>query len=422
MARLVITAVVFEKRPVREVARDYGVSRSWVYELVARYRSDGETAFEPRSRRPRTSPTKTPDEVIDLIVATRRRLAGEGLDAGMGTIRWHLAHHHRVTVSESTIHRTLVAGGLVTPAPRKRPRNSYVRFQAEQPNECWQADMTHVRLADGVDVEVLSWLDDHSRYALSVTAHHRVTTPVVVDTFTDTIAELGVPASTLTDNGLYFTTRFAGGGSGGRNGFEALLVRLCVVQKNSRPNHPTTCGKVERFQQTMKKWLSAQRPPAGIAELQQLLDRFIVDYNHRRPHRSLPHRSPPALAYAARPKAAPAGRDDIHHRVRRDIVDPAGKVTLRHHGRMFKIGIGPPGREPPSSCSSPISTSASSTQPPARSSAPSPSTPHAPTSPPADPSEHPENEQTRTPKRGFGSPGCLATSHGADDGNRTRVL
>ncbi|MEM1336010.1 MAG: IS481 family transposase [Actinomycetota bacterium] len=341
-ARLVITAVVFEKRPVREVCADYSVSRSWAYELVARYRTEGDAAFEPRSRRPKTSPTKTSDEVVALIVATRRRLVDEGLDAGMGTIRWHLEHHHQVSVSESTIHRTLVTAGLVVPAPRKRPKNSYVRFQAEQPNECWQADMTHVRLADGTDVEVLTWLDDHSRSALSVTAHVRVTTPVVVDTFTHTIAEQGIPASTLTDNGLYFTTRFAGGGTGGRNAFETLLVRLGVTQKNSRPNHPTTCGKVERFQQTMKNWLRAQPAPTDIDELQQLLDRFVDHYNHRRPHRSLPHRSPPAVAYTARPKATPTGRNDVHHRVRRDVVDPAGKVTLRHHGHLYKIGIGRP--------------------------------------------------------------------------------
>lgn len=289
-ARLVITAVVFEQRSVREVCADYSVSGSWVYELVARYRVEGDAAFEPRSKRPKTSPTKTSDEVVGLIVATRKRLVGEGLDAGMGTIRWHLEHHHQVTVSESTIHRTLVAAGLVVPAPRKRPRNSYIRFQAEQPNECWQADMTHVRLADGSDSEVLSWLDDHSRYALSVTAHVRVTTSVVVDTFTHTIADQGVPGSTLTDNGLYFTTRFAGGGTGGRNGFETLLVRLGVTQKNSRPNHPTTCGKVERFQQTLKNWLKAHPTPASTSELQQLLDTFVDHYNHHRPHRSLPHR------------------------------------------------------------------------------------------------------------------------------------
>ena len=138
-----------------------------------------------------------------------------------------------------------------------------------------------------------------------------------------------------------FTTRYAGG-RGGRNAFEAELRRLGVVQKNSRPNHPTTCGKAERFQQTLKKWLAAQPvQPTTLAELQALLDRFVEQYNHHRPHRSLPHRATPATAYAARPKAAPGDRSrDTHHRVRTDRVDKAGKVTLRHGGRLYSIGIG----------------------------------------------------------------------------------
>ena len=340
-ARLIITAVVVGGRSQADVARDYRVSRGWVSKLVARYRVEGEAAFEPRSRRPHTSPSKTAASTLELIVATRRELVERGMDAGMATIRWHLETHHQVSVSESTIHRCLVRAGLVTPAPRKRPKHSYVRFQAAQPNECWQSDMTHYRLADGGGVEVLSWLDDHSRMALSVTAHQVVTGPIVCDTFTATTVEQGVPFSTLTDNGLIYTTRFAGGGTGGRNSFEKLLVRMGVVQKNSRPNHPTTCGKVERFQQTLKNWLRAQpTQPHSIAELQQLLDVFVDEYNHRRPHRSLAHRSPPAVAYAARPKATPGGRDDTHHRVRVDIVDTSGKVTLRHNGHLYKIGIG----------------------------------------------------------------------------------
>ena len=177
--------------------------------------------------------------------------------------------------------------------------------------------------------------------ALSVTAHQVVTVQAVVDTFTHTTVEQGIPYSTLTDNGLIYTTRFAGGGTGGRNEFEKLLVRMGVIQKNSRPNHPTTCGKVERFQQTLKNWLRAQPDqPATVADLQVLLDIFVDEYNHRRPHRSLPHRSPPAAAYTARPKASPTGRDDLHHRVRSDIIDAGGKVTLRHNGHLYKIGIG----------------------------------------------------------------------------------
>ncbi|WP_310741827.1 integrase core domain-containing protein [Microbispora sp. H13382] len=217
-----------------------------------------------------------------------------------------------------------------------------MRFQAEQPNETWQADFTHYRLADGTDTEILTWLDDHSRYALSVTAHPRVTGPIVRDTFRHAVAAHGVPASTLTDNGMVFTTRLAGRRSG-RNAFEHELRRLHVTQKNSTPNHPTTCGKVERFQQTMKKWLRAQPDqPATVTDLQTLIDCFVDVYNHHRPHRSLPHRATPAAAYNTRPKAQLAGsRDgDTHTRVRHDRVDHTGVVTLRIGGRLHHIGIG----------------------------------------------------------------------------------
>ncbi|WP_280346284.1 integrase core domain-containing protein [Nocardia neocaledoniensis] len=143
---------------------------------------------------------------------------------------------------------------------------------------------------------------------------------------------------------MVYTTRFVGGGTGGRNGFETELTALGVTQKNSRPNHPTTCGKVERFQQTMQRWLKSQTPqPRSIPELQQLLEEFTGHHNHNRPHRSLPHHATPA--YNARPKAEPSTTHgtDGHYRVRHDTVDAvdaAGVVTLRHNGRLHHIGIG----------------------------------------------------------------------------------
>jgi hypothetical protein len=141
---------------------------------------------------------------------------------------------------------------------------------------------------------------------------------------------------------MVFTTRYSGGSRNGtqaRNGYEHELRRLGVTQKNSRPNHPTTCGKIERFQQTMKNWLRAQPvQPTTTAELQTLLDAFASEYNHRRPHRCLPQRATPATAYTSRPKASPGDRN--HDRVRRDRVDTTGKITLRYQGRLYSIGIG----------------------------------------------------------------------------------
>ena len=176
-ARLVITAVTVEKRPVREVARAYGVTRSWIYVLLARYQAEGEAAFEPRSRRPKTSPAAVSADTVELIVRVRKELAGQGLDAGPHTIAWHLDRHHQVRVSPATVSRYLTRAGLVAPDPAKRPRSSYIRFAAELPNECWQSDFTHYPLAGGTGTEILTWLDDHSRFALSVTAWHRSPAP-----------------------------------------------------------------------------------------------------------------------------------------------------------------------------------------------------------------------------------------------------
>jgi transposase InsO family protein len=252
-----------------------------VYRLNPRYDDEGEAAFEPRSRRPLTSPSAIPDATVELVLRLRKELADAGLDAGADTLCWHLRRHHQVVISRATAHRILVRHATVTPDPSKRPKSSYIRFEAEQPNQTWQSDFTHYRLTTAADVEIITWLDDHSRYALHVSAHHRITGPIVLDTFTTAAAEHGHPVSTLTDNGMVYTVRFAGG-RGGRTRLEVELRRLGITQKNSRPSHPTTCGKVERFQQTLKKWLRAQpQQPATITALQALLDTVTDEYNQQ---------------------------------------------------------------------------------------------------------------------------------------------
>jgi len=339
--RLVITAVL-NGATQSEAARLYGASQGWISRLMARYAMEGEAVFEPRSRRPKSSPNALDTAVVELIITLRKELAEAGHDAGPETIAWHLERHHGHRVSRATISRHLTRAGLITPEPKKKPRSSWIRFEAAMPNETWQSDITHYRLADGTEAEILTWLDDCTRYALHISAHRRVTTPIVLATFRETTARHGKPASTLTDNGMVYTVRFSGG-KGGRNAFEKQLREWNIVQKNSRGNHPQTCGKTERFQQTFKRWLTAQPDqPATIAELQALLDRFRGYYNHHRPHRSLPHRAVPAALYKAMPKATPTGsrEADTHDRVRLDRVDKAGKITLRHSGRLYSIGIG----------------------------------------------------------------------------------
>jgi transposase InsO family protein len=349
-ARLILTALVVDRQTPAQVAARYGVHRGWVYKLKARYDAEGEAAFEARSRRPATSPTATPASTVELVLRLRKELSQVGLDAGADTIGWHLTHRHHLTLSRATINRILARAGARTPDPSKRPKSSYTRFQADQPNECWQSDFTHYRLTgaagspSGPDVEIITWLDDHSRYALHVSAHRRITAGIVLTTFRQAGDQHGYPASTLTDNGMVYTVRLASHPvRGGRTALETELHRLGIRQKNSRPHHPTTCGKVERFQQTLKKWLTAQHPqPSSIAELQVLLEAFRDQYNHRRPHRSLEHRATPATVYTARPKATPTGlaTSDPHDRVRRDKISKAGTVTLRVAGQLRHIGVG----------------------------------------------------------------------------------
>jgi hypothetical protein len=222
------------------------------------------------------------------------------------------------------------------PEPRKRPRSSWLRFEADAPNELWQSDVTHWRLADGSEVEICSWLDDHSRYLLGCTACGRVDGDDVVATFCAAGEAHGWPAATLTDNGAVYTSRF----TGGRNGFEYLLAYLGIRQKNGAPGHPQTQGQVERFHQTLKRWLGQQPAARTLAELQAQLDAFRFAYDEERPHRAIGRRTP-AEAYRARPKAHPAGRGAPgHFRLRYDVTDGKGGMTLRRGGRLHHLASG----------------------------------------------------------------------------------
>jgi len=337
-ARVAVLKVLTKQLSVSAAAVEYGYSRQHLHRLLARYRAGGLEAVEPRSRRPVSNSAATPDTVRERIVELRLQLTKDGLDAGPVTIAWHLEREGHRPPAASTIRRILHTAGLVVPEPRKRPRSSYRRFAAAQPNECWQSDFTHWRLADGTDVEILNWLDDHSRYLLGCTVHTPVTGDLVTSTFCDLTDQHGFPAATLTDNGRVYTARFGGG----KNAFEYLLAHLGITQKNGHPGHPQTQGKIERFHQTLKRWL-AQHPAAeNPTELQHQLDRFRHLYNHQRPHRELARRTP-AAAYTALPKAAPPGTGKPgHYRLRYDRLDTLGKMSFRRAGRMHHLGIGAP--------------------------------------------------------------------------------
>jgi transposase InsO family protein len=338
MARYVVDAVLLEGRSAREVARLHGISKTWIYELIKRYRAGGYEALEPRSRRPRSCKHETSPGLVKAIVSLRRELESQGHDAGAETIAYHLSLCQDIgdIPSLSTIWRILRREGLVVPQRQKRPKCSLIRFEAELPNECWQADVTAWALASGEVVEIIDVIDDHSRLHLGCDAYGRVKAADVVASFHKAAELHGLPESFLSDNGAVFV----GGYRRGKVRLEYELERLGIEFKNSRPYHPQTLGKVERLHQTLKRYLAKQPPAQTLQELQQQLDAFRHYYNHIRPHRALGRRTP-LQAYSARSKARPTGtRAGTYFRVREDRVDQTGKVSLRYDSKLYKIGLG----------------------------------------------------------------------------------
>jgi len=326
-------------RPIAELAAAHDVSRGWLYKLLKRYQLEGSAGLEPRSRRPKTSPTQIADLYEDEIVRIRKDLADEGLDAGAETIHFHMSTPGRQAPSVSTIYRVLKARGFVTPEPHKRPRSSWSFFEADFPNECWQADMTHVEVANGVVFEVLNVIDDHSRACVASRAFVTTRAPDVVRTVHKAAERWGYPQRFLTDNGRIFTTP-PGHALGA---MELELLTLGITTSHSRPYHPQTCGKIERFHQSLKKFIAKQEPATTKKLLQGQLNRFAEYYNAERPHRSLARRTP-LEAWNAREKAGPIGAriDTAGYRIRHDKVDRGGSVTLRYRGKLHHIGVGCP--------------------------------------------------------------------------------
>lgn len=335
-SQVIILSMLHDGLTPTQAAVRFGVSRAWIYKLLARYKAGGLEAVSALSRRPQGNSRSIPDPIRHEIIRLRVDLLAHGLDAGAASIAWHLLQLDLYAPALSTIWRILMAGGLVTPQPRKRPKAYITRFEAVQPNETWQSDFTHWRLADGRDVEIINWLDDHSRLLLSCTVFDAITGKIVIDSFNKCRSQYGTPFSTLTDNGNVYTARFVGG----KNGFEYLLSELEVVQKNGSPAHPQTQGKIERFHRTLKKWLSEQQAANDLLELQAQLDEFQKIYNTARPHKALGMQTP-KKCYEATVKAKPkSAKGKEHFRVRTDVVDEFGKVTLRRAGKLHHLGVG----------------------------------------------------------------------------------
>jgi transposase InsO family protein len=363
---------VFEARStamsVSELCRVLGISRDSYYRYRRRFEDEGPAGLVPRSRRPHRSPQLMSADLEEEIVRLRKELP---LDRGAQTIAYHLERGGWQVPSVRAIHRALVRRGMVVPDPTKRPKSAlWRRFEWPLPNGAWQIDATHWVLADGVSAWVMDLLDDHSRVVIAARAHPGPTTEAAFDAFSTGVARWGLPARVMSDNGTCFTGRFVGG----ENEFEQTLRSLGIRHMLSSPAHPQTCGKLERFHQTLKKWLAGRPLAASLAELQDQLDQFSDFYNHDRPHRALTGATP-IERWRAQPPDTPGdpialpittglrkvGRDGAfgwgkhviqagaaHAHTRLLVIGQGNDITvLNQHGIVRRLTINPDRRYQP---------------------------------------------------------------------------
>ncbi|MGH8923644.1 MAG: IS481 family transposase [Acidimicrobiia bacterium] len=318
---------------VSELCRQLQISRDSFYRYRRRFLAEGPAGLASRSRRPLVSPNQTPVAVEERIVWWRKHLEEKGVDAGAQTIFYHLREEGTVPLpGVATIHRVLLRRGMVVPRPENRPKGASIRFQWPTPNDAWQIDATSWALADGSGVWIMDLIDDHSRLVPAALVCSGPTATAAWEAFTTASGRYGLPAHVMSDNGICFTARFH---QQGETEFERDLRRLGIGHIPSSPGHPQTCGKLERFHQTLKKWLLTRPLAATPRELQTQLDGFLDYYNQLRPHRALDGDTP-LRRWRATPPAQPGAPLPAEPRSSRHQVDHSGTCTWR----SYRIGVG----------------------------------------------------------------------------------
>ena len=315
---------------VGELCGQLGISRQTFYKYRRRFLAEGPAGLVERSRRPHRSPAMIAAELEDEIVRLRKSLP---LDVGAQTISYHLERSGWLVPSVATIHRALRRRGLVVDQPQKRPRSSWTRFEWPRPNDAWQIDATRWVLMSGKEAWIMDVLDDHSRVVVAARASGGPTGAAAWDALCEAAQRWGLPAHLMSDNGACFTTRFQKDSS--ETDFERDLRQLGVRQILSSPHHPQTCGKIERFHQTLKRWLRSQPRARSYTQLDRQLDRFLAYYNEQRPHRALAGRTPSERWHAS-PPALPGPPIDGPTHASRHLVSGTGALKWRH----YTIGVG----------------------------------------------------------------------------------
>ncbi|WP_418005940.1 integrase core domain-containing protein [Mycobacterium sp. PDNC021] len=282
---------------------EHSISRKSFYVLRNRAKNDGQAAvLEPRTRRPKSSPSELSGEVKKQAIGVRAALEQSGLDHGPISVHEKMRTMGLAQVpSTASLARIFREAGVARVEPKKKPRSSWRRFVYPAPNACWQLDGTEYVLAGGRTCVILQLIDDHSRYAVGSHVACSETAEAAIAVFDKAVANHGVPQRLLSDNGAALNPT--------RRGHHGRLVAhvgtLGVEAITGKPYKPTTQGKNERFHQTLFRYLDKQPLAESLEQLQAQVDEFDHIYNTERPHQGLPGRVTPSTAWEATPKADP---------------------------------------------------------------------------------------------------------------------
>jgi transposase InsO family protein len=280
---------------------EHGITRKSFYQLRKRAKTEGPAAvLEPRSRRPRSSPSKLTEGVKEQAVQVRAALEASGLDHGPISVHDKMhAMGLEVVPSIASLARIFRQAGVARLEPKKKPRSAWRRFVYPAPNACWQLDATEYVVTGGRTCVIFQLIDDHSRYAVASHVAWSETAESAIVVFDKAVAAHGVPQRLLSDNGTALNPS--------RRGYLGQLVEhasaLGVEAITGKPYKPTTQGKNERFHQTLFRYLDKQPLADTLAELQTQVDAFDHIYNTERPHQGLPGRITPQIAWEATEKA-----------------------------------------------------------------------------------------------------------------------
>jgi transposase InsO family protein len=278
LRRKAVQLYLEEGLPAKLISRELGVHNSLLHEWVRRFRQSGESGLEPRRPGRKAAPGPSRGPLGQRIANVKRRHPSFGVKR----ISQWLKRVLFLPASPETVRRTLHRQGLMPPTRKKAPRNPPKPrfFERSTPNQLWQSDLFTFRLG-GKNAYLVGFVDDYSRYVVGLGLYRSQTAEHVLEVYRTAVAEYGVPKEMLTDQGRQYANWR------GKTRFQQELAKDRVHHLLSRPHHPMTLGKVERFWKTIWEEFLVRAQFGSFEEAQTRVRYWVQWYNHKRPHQGL---------------------------------------------------------------------------------------------------------------------------------------